>query len=176
MKEERLKILTMLQEGKITAEEAERLLAALSGARTDGGEREGRGRRGRGCWDFDFDFGRHFDPELKRFGGVFDDELRRKFQDKMRNFRHAMRGADEESRREARDALREAGEAVKEAIERSNIKETVESIGKSVLEAMEGAMRSFGGGNKPGAGPEGAKDSSAPGSAKPSESEPGTKA
>jgi polyhydroxyalkanoate synthesis regulator phasin len=146
MKEERLRILTMLQEGKITPEEAERLLAALSGGgRADPGEGPGRGRRPRGFWDFDFDFTRGFDPEFRRFGTVFDDEFRRKFQDKMRHFRHSMRCADEESRREARDALRDAAEAVKNAFEQSNIKETVEGIGKTVLDAMEEAMRRFGG-------------------------------
>lgn len=148
MREERLRILTMLQEGKITPEEAERLLAALSGGgRADPGEGPGRGKRPRGFWDFDFDFTRGFDTELRKFGTVFDDEFRRKFQDKMRHFRHSMRCADEESRREARDALREAAEAVKSAFEQSNIRETVEGIGKTVLDAMEEAMRRFGGEN-----------------------------
>jgi hypothetical protein len=138
MREERLKVLTMLQEGKITAEEAERLLAALSGGeRAEPGEGPGRGRRGHGFWDFDF-------GEFRRFGPVFDDEFRRKFQDKMRGFRHSMRRADEESRREAQEAFRGAAEAVKEAIDRSHIKETVESIGKTVLDAMEEAMGRFG--------------------------------
>ena len=150
MKEERMKILTMLQEGKITPEEAERLLAALSGStRSESGESSGKGRRPRGG-DWDFDFTRHFDPEFRRFGPIFDDEFRRKFQDKMRHFRHSMRWADDESRREAKEALHEAAEAVKEAFERSNIKGTVESIGKTVLDAMEDAMRRFTGSGRSG--------------------------
>ena len=86
MKEERLRILTMLQEGKITPEEAERLLAALSGGgRSDGAEGPGpgKGKRSRGWWDFDFDFTRGFDSEFRKFGPIFDEEFRRKFQDKM---------------------------------------------------------------------------------------------
>jgi len=157
MKEERLRILTMLQEGKITPEEAERLLAALSGGgRSDGAEGPGKGKRSRGWWDFDFDFTRGFDSEFRKFGTIFDEEFRRKFQDKMRHFRHSMRCADEESRREAGDALRDAAEAVKDAFDRSNIKETVEGIGKTVLDAIEEAMRRFGGtkseADKPAAG------------------------
>jgi hypothetical protein len=145
MREERLKILSMLQEGKITPEEAERLLSALSGpGRSESGEWGGHGRRGRGCCDFEFDFAKHIDPELKGFGGIFNEDFRRKFEDKMRRFRHSMRWADEGARREARDGLHEAAESVKEALNRSNIKETVESVGKTVLDALEEAMRHFG--------------------------------
>jgi len=161
MKEERLKILTMLQEGKITPEEAEKLLAALSGSgRSESTDWTGRGRRARGCWDFDFDFTRNFEPDLRRFGPIFDEEFRRKFQDKMRSFRHSMRWADENTRREARDGLREAADAVKKAFESSNIKETIESVGKTVLDAMEEAMRRFGSTDKSGEQKSGAKSDS----------------
>jgi len=153
MKEERLKILTMLQEGKITTEEAERLLAALAGAaRAERGEGPRPGRHGHGFWDFDFDLMRDFEPHFRKFGPIFDEEFRRKFQDKARSFRNSMRWGDEGARREAREAFRQAAEAVKDTFERSNLKETVEQVGKSCLEAMEQAMRSFTGSAKSGSG------------------------
>ena len=141
MKEERMKILTMLQEGKITTEEAERLLAAIAGsARAEHGEGPGRGRR-HGWWEPDFDF----EPHFRKFGLICDEDFRRKFQEKAREFKNSMRWGDEEARRQARDAFRHATEAVKDAFERSNLKETVEEVGKSVLDAMEQAMRGFSG-------------------------------
>jgi hypothetical protein len=148
MREERLKVLSMLQEGKITAEEAERLLAALSGGAEETGEAGPRRRPHRQFWDFEFDFGAPFDHEFRRFGRIFDEGLRRKFQDTFRNFKHHMRWADEDSRREAGDAVREAAESFRQAMDKSNLKETVESIGKTVIEAMEAAMRRFTGARK----------------------------
>lgn len=166
MREERLKILSMLQEGKITPEEAERLLAALSGGARDDGGHGGPGHGGpgggprrhhRGFWDFDFDFTAPFEQEFRRFGPIFDENLRRKFHEKARSFRNTMRWADEDARREAKEAIREAAEAVKSAMESSHLKETVESIGKTVISAMEDVMRRFGG-EKPGPRPEKPED------------------
>lgn len=145
MSEERMKILSMLQEGKITAQEAERLLEALAESSRAEGSEYRRKPRPRDFWDADFDFNEFFDPRFRKFGPFFDEEFKRKFRDRMHDFKRNMRWGDEEARREAREKMREAAEGIKEALEKSHIKDTVEEIGKAVLDAMEQVVGSLGG-------------------------------
>jgi hypothetical protein len=109
MNESRL-ILEMLQEGKISIDEAERLLAALRAADPSTGEPEGSSRRSEGPW-----------VELGSvIGACVDDEMHhlrhhlRRIKDEVRN---AQIRAREEARRARYEARRECGRAREQARE-----------------------------------------------------------
>ncbi|MCY3682821.1 MAG: hypothetical protein OXH16_15580 [Gemmatimonadetes bacterium] len=121
MKEERMKVLEMIQDGKITAEDAMRLLDALGDtAEEPQGQGESRQRRRNG--------GRQ--RRRRRSGGA---DIQVEVQERIREAQETLRDAMPRARRAVREAMPDVNRIVREATR------SIPDVGEIVQEAMQTA-------------------------------------
>ncbi len=125
MKEERMKVLEMLQDGKITAEDAMKLLDAL-GYTAEEPQGEGRQRRRNG--------NRQRQRRRRRTGGA---DIQVEVQERIREAQETLREAMPKARRAVREAMPDVNRIVREATR------SIPDVGKIVQEAMQTASEAF---------------------------------
>ena len=123
MKEERMKVLEMLQDGKITAEDALKLLDAL-GDTAEEPQGEGRQRRRNGSRQ----------RRRRRTGGA---DIQVEVQERIRETQETLREAMPKARRAVREAMPNVNRIVREATR------SIPDVGKIVQEAMQTASEAF---------------------------------
>lgn len=121
MKEERMKILEMIQDGKITAEDAMKLLDAL-GDTAEEPQGEGRQRRRNGS--------RQRQRRRRRSGGA---DIQVEVQERIREAQETLREAMPRARRAVREAMPNVNRIVREATR------SIPDVGEIVQEAMQTA-------------------------------------
>ena len=120
MKEERMKVLEMIQDGKITAEDAVKLLDALGDtAEEPQGQGEGRQRQRR---------------RRRRSGGA---DIQVEVQKRIREAQETLRDAMPRARRAVREAMPDVNRIVREATR------SIPDVGEIVQEAMQTASEAF---------------------------------
>ena len=123
MKEERMKVLEMIQDGKITAEDAVKLLDALGDtAEEPQGQGEGRQRRRNGS--------RQRQRRRRRSGGA---DVHVEVQKRIREAQETLREAMPRARRAVREAMPDVNRIVREATR------SIPDVGEIVQEAMQTA-------------------------------------
>ena len=123
MKEERMKVLEMIQDGKITAEDAVKLLDALGDtAEEPQGQGEGRQRRRNGS--------RQRQRRRRRSGGA---DIQVEVQERIREAQETLREAMPRARRAVREAMPNVNRIVREATR------SIPDVGEIVQEAMQTA-------------------------------------
>ena len=123
MKEERMKVLEMLQDGKITAEDAMKLLDALEDTAE---EPQTRQRRRNGS--------RQRQRRRRRNGGT---DIQIEVQERIREAQENLREAMPRARRAVREAMPNVNRIVREATR------SIPDVGKIVQEAMQTASDTF---------------------------------
>ena len=121
MKEERMKVLEMIQDGKITAEDAVKLLDAL-GDTAEEPRGEGRQRRRNGS--------RQRQRRRRRSGGA---DIQVEVQERIREAQETLREAMPRARRAVREAMPDVNRIVREATR------SMPDVGEIVQEAMQTA-------------------------------------
>ncbi|MDE2722384.1 MAG: hypothetical protein OXI59_03310, partial [Gemmatimonadota bacterium] len=121
MKEERMKVLEMIQDGKITAEDAVKLLDAL-GDTAEEPQGEGRQRRRNGS--------RQRQRRRRRSGGA---DIQVEVQKRIREAQETLREAMPRARRAVREAMPDVNRIVREATR------SIPDVGEIVQEAMQTA-------------------------------------
>ena len=121
MKEERMKVLEMIQDGKITAEDAVKLLDAL-GDTAEEPQGEGRQRRRNGS--------RQRQRRRRRSGGA---DIQVEVQERIREAQETLREAMPRARRAVREAMPNVNRIVREATR------SMPDVGEIVQEAMQTA-------------------------------------
>ncbi|MDP6040230.1 MAG: hypothetical protein QGG64_16890, partial [Candidatus Latescibacteria bacterium] len=143
MKEERLKILEMLQEGKITAEDAVKLLEALGDTEEESegepqNQNQQRRRRRQRSRSNPRSRSRQFHINVDDFGDEFSD-IQDEVQERIREARETLRASMPRVKRAVRDAMPEVNRIVKEATR------SMPDVGKIIQEAMQSASDAFSG-------------------------------